>query len=184
MSDELITSRLLLRRFAVDDLTAYQQVMGQDLVGRHLPRGRGLSMDESAALLDTWQRHVAEHGYGPWCVTNRSDGQVIGHCGVRYIDDTDEVELLYALQHQSWGRGLASEAAAAAVDDAEARMLCSHLVAYTTSANGASQAVLLRCGFEPAGQRYLWGLDLDRFIRPMPHHQAVSGHQRRGIDDA
>lgn len=164
-TDELITDRLLLRRFAAHHLPAYQQVMGQDLVGRHLPRGRGLTPDETAALLDTWRRHVAEHGYGPWCVTARGDGRLLGHCGIRYIDDTGEVELLYALGQENWGQGFATEAATAAVADAQARALCEQLVAYTTPANTASQAVLLKCGFEPDGRQHLWGLDLNRFTR-------------------
>ncbi len=165
--NELVTQRMILRPFTLDDVAGYQQVMGQDAVGTHLPRRRGLTPDETAALLDTWRAHLAGHGFAPWCVTDRSDGHVLGHCGFRRIPETDEVELLYALGQENWGRGLASEAADAALGDAAERAVCTEVVAYATPDNAASHSVLIKCGFEQVGRSHLWGLDLYRFTRKM-----------------
>ena len=87
---------------------------------------------------------------------------------MRWIPETDEAELLYALGQEDWGQGLASEAAEAALSDAAERAVRPELVAYATRGNGASHSVLINCGFEQVGESRLWGLDLYRFTRAMP----------------
>ena len=68
-----------------------------------------------------WVRHeirssralFRELGCGLWGVRLHGSGQLIGFVGYRYFFDPPELQLLYALHPEWWGRGLATEAAGA-----------------------------------------------------------------------
>ena len=52
-------------------------------------------------LLDAIEAHWARHGFGPWAVIDKGDGRLIGQCGLRFLPDGVEVEVLYALERVS-----------------------------------------------------------------------------------
>jgi ribosomal-protein-alanine N-acetyltransferase len=58
-----------------------------------------------------------------------------------------EVEVGYAIVPERWGEGLATEAAAAAVDIAFKRLDLDALVAFTLTTNAASRRVLEKVAF-------------------------------------
>lgn len=63
-------------------------------------------------FLDHWR----EFGFGTWIVIEKESGKLVGHCGLNVIKDTDEIEVLYALGPQHWGKGYATEAAKASLE--------------------------------------------------------------------
>jgi RimJ/RimL family protein N-acetyltransferase len=54
---------------------------------------------------------VVSHGIEYWVIR-----PMIGFCGFRFLEDSTEIELLYGLLPDRWGRGLATEASQAALD--------------------------------------------------------------------
>jgi ribosomal-protein-alanine N-acetyltransferase len=87
-------------------------------VTRFLARGPFLgeaAAQRSRAALDLFIDHWKEHGFGGWAVIDRATGALIGQCGLKYLPDSPEVEILYAFDTPHWGRGVATEAAAAAL---------------------------------------------------------------------
>ena len=64
---------------------------------------------------------------------------------------TDEVEAGWEIVPELQGRGLATEAMRAAIDDAWPRTGADHLVAYIRPENAASQRVAAKLGFVPRG---------------------------------
>lgn len=92
--------------------------------------------------------HWDRHGFGVWALRDRATGEPIGRLGVRHIDidGTDEVELLYGITAPRWGEGLATEAAAVAVELGFEHGLAS-IVAFTLPTNGASRRVMEKTGF-------------------------------------
>ena len=69
------------------------------------------------AYLERNLEHWVEYGFGIWMLREPDSGALIGRAGLRHIlvEQTDEVELAYALLPQWWGRGLATIAARACV---------------------------------------------------------------------
>lgn len=61
-------------------------------------------------MLDVITRSWARRGFGIWLLTDTADGRLIGHCGLGYLPDTDEVEIDYALAQDTWGHGYATTA--------------------------------------------------------------------------
>jgi ribosomal-protein-alanine N-acetyltransferase len=161
------TDRLRLRPFASDDLAAYHAVMSEHLVGLELPTGRGFSLEETESLLDTWVGHWEVHGFGPWAVIERDSGDLLGHSGLRLLDDVSDPELLYALRSASWGLGYATEAARAGVSWALADGRAAALVSYVRVDNDRAQRVLDNCRFLRAGEVSRWGLEHYEYRRDL-----------------
>src|SRR5262249_29446740 len=111
---ELRTDRLLMRPLTLADEDDYHRLFSDPEVVRYLGPGGVRSRQENRAALAAAVEHWRLHGYGIWKVTERDGGRFVGRCGLR-LGEIDAVELLYTLNREFWGRGLATEAAAAAV---------------------------------------------------------------------
>ena len=145
----LETPRLRLRPFATGDAGAHAQLYADPEVLRWL--GAGLESpdppaERSRRSLIAFLEHWAERGWGVWAVLDRATGEFLGQCGIRYWAEIGEVEILYALCRRVWGRGLATEAAAAALADGFARVGLARIVAVTRPANLGSRAVMTKIG--------------------------------------
>ena len=66
--------------------------------------------------------HWEQYGFGVWLLVNRNTGELLGHCGLRKIDETGEIEIMYLLDPEYWGNGYASEAAKASIQYAKEMM--------------------------------------------------------------
>jgi [ribosomal protein S5]-alanine N-acetyltransferase len=53
------------------------------------------------------------YNLGRWAIERKEGNQFLGWCGLKYLPDLDEVDLGYRLMPGYWGKGYASEAAAA-----------------------------------------------------------------------
>jgi ribosomal-protein-alanine N-acetyltransferase len=89
-----------------------------------------------------------------WPVVDKSSGDVIGHCGLvpKEVDGVDamgtcdEVELVYVIAADHWGRGLATEAARAIRDYAFHSLEIERLISLIDPANAASERVAQKVG--------------------------------------
>jgi|tagenome__1003787_1003787.scaffolds.fasta_scaffold20323091_1 RimJ/RimL family protein N-acetyltransferase len=112
------TRRLTLRRFRAEgDLDAFAAVCADAEVMRFIGTGRTLTRTETRGLLATIERHWDDHGFGLWAVD--VDGEVAGFCGLAIPSFLPQVlpavECGWRLGRPWWGRGLATEAAQAAL---------------------------------------------------------------------
>lgn len=104
------------------------------------------------AQMDWWVErnleHQSEYGYGLWIVELRHSGEVIGDCGLQnmHISGNAEVELGYDLRRDQWGRGLATEAATAALRYAFETQGLKRLVSLVRTSNAASARVAEKIG--------------------------------------
>jgi ribosomal-protein-alanine N-acetyltransferase len=111
------TDRLTLRGFSAADLDIYaRRVFADPEVTRYQPQREIPPLERAVRSMRYFNRHWDEFGYGIWAVTDRQDGQLIGQCGLNYLAENGEVEVDYALARAYWGKGIATEAARAALD--------------------------------------------------------------------
>ena len=112
--------------------------------------GNPLLEEETRRRLQKHLNHWERHGYGIWMFRDRTDGQFVGYCGVKNIeiDGKTEMELLYALRAEYWGKGLATEMADAVLTVAFAQLDLANVVSYTLLTNRASQRVMEKVGFQ------------------------------------
>jgi RimJ/RimL family protein N-acetyltransferase len=167
----VLTPRLRLRPFRAADAPAYARICAKPEVMRHMPGGgearaarAGREAPEAVARFAAlWE----EVGYGPWAVEDRATGALLGHAGLRLLPDLGgETEILYLLDSACWGRGLATEAAAAARDAGLGPLGLDRLVAYAAPGNRASTRVMEKIGMRFEGPARAFGLDAVRYVIP------------------
>jgi RimJ/RimL family protein N-acetyltransferase len=117
-------------------------------VCRHLPGP--LCREDSDALVARLRGHRDRHGFGPWAVELRETGETIGFVGMLvpsfHTHFTPCVEMGWRLSSAHWGKGLATEAARAVVDEAFDHHDFLELVAFTVPENLASRRVMEKLG--------------------------------------
>jgi ribosomal-protein-alanine N-acetyltransferase len=125
---------------------------------RYLGKGvRTREETESAlgAAIDHWNRHA----FGIWIVVDLHEGQFLGRCGLRYFQDTPDVELSYSFARHAWGKGIASEATVASVKFGFEHLRLDRIVAIAMPENIGSRKVLERLGMRYQKNAMYFGLD-------------------------
>ncbi len=148
MTDPSIkTQRLTLRAMSMDDVDTMHLLFTDPRV---MASFDGQLFDRP--MTERWVRrnleHQEQHGYGLFAVILRKDGELIGDCGLEHmvIEGTPDVELGYDLRSPYWGRGLATEAAAAVRDFAFKQLEIPRLISLIRPANVASRRVAEKIG--------------------------------------
>lgn len=139
----LETDRLILRPFEADDAGAlHAAVYGDPVVMDFMP-GRGPRLVKQVQnLIDYFTDHWDRFGYGAWALTEKDSGTLIGQCGLNYVADLQETEVLFALAQSAWGRGYATEAAHAALRYGFDKHVFDQIIALVAPENTASQRVI------------------------------------------
>lgn len=161
----LRTARLTLRPFEPSDEPAYAAIRAHPSVARHLPGGEAeaaKAAEKAAALVPAFAAMWDDPGYGPWAVVETETGRLIGHLGLRRLDDFDgRTELLYALDPSAQGRGYAVEGARAALAYGVETLRLPEIVALALPGNAPSLRVMQRVGMtRHPGLIDLFGLQL------------------------
>jgi len=151
------TPRLLLRPWRDEDLAPYATMNSDPEVRAFMFPGRPLTLEESErdveAMVDQWRRL----GFGHWAVELRATGELIGRTGAKRHADWDldpentEVGWLYA--RSTWGQGLATEGAVAAVRYLLEDLGRPEVISIAHLGNRASHRVMRKAGLEWAGTR-------------------------------
>jgi ribosomal-protein-alanine N-acetyltransferase len=143
------TGRLVLRPLEASDVPAYAAIRGDPEVWRWMPGGAAKAPDAAAAAAERVPRfaaHWRDRGYGVWGVVERAGGALVGHCGLNWLEQFDEVEVLYMFARPAWGKGYATEAARAAVEFGFGPAGLQRIIGLVHPQNRASQRVLEKLG--------------------------------------
>ncbi len=167
---QIETERLRLRRFAAEDWEALARFYADDTIMRHMLPGRGLprrqAQERAKSNIHNFNDHWSRRHYGVWAVEDRFSGRLLGQCGLRWIPEAEQTELLYLFNKTVWGRGLATEAGRAALAFAFEHTGLDRLIAVTAPENNASQRVLHKLGFAHTGEAPLWERIVSWFALP------------------
>ena len=159
----IATERLILRMFDLEnDIENYASILGQQDVGKWLPKRRSYSYKESVNMIKFFTDHWERNGFGTWALTTK-EGELLGHMGLNLYPDLKEVEVLYALGEEGWGKGYATEGALASVKCAFEQLDCEKLIGLTKTDNKASQHVLEKLGMKHTKDIHWRSMDLFYF---------------------
>jgi RimJ/RimL family protein N-acetyltransferase len=112
-------------------------------------------------------RHTATYGrlgYGFWAVERKSDGVLMGMCGLIKRDTLLETDVGYALMPAFRGQGYAREAAAACVRYGQDVLGLPEVWGITGPHNAGSAAVLQQIGLQDAGVTRLVGEERETWM--------------------
>ncbi len=141
------TNRLIARRVRAEDLADLNRLYRDSRVMATL--GGVRPADETRARLRDHIAHWQRYGFGIWIFRDKANEQYVGRAGLQHAvaNGRDEIELLYALMAQYWGRGYASEMARALLTIAFDDLGLKEVVAFTLPTNKASWRVMEKAGF-------------------------------------
>jgi RimJ/RimL family protein N-acetyltransferase len=109
----------------------------------------GIRNDAQTALYMTRNlAHWDTYQFGMWVLRDTHDNRVAGRAMLRHLDigGADEIETGYSLFPEYWGRGLATEIAAACVKHARTALRVPSVVALTRADHIRSQRVMTKIG--------------------------------------
>ncbi|MEA3409856.1 MAG: GNAT family N-acetyltransferase [Candidatus Eisenbacteria bacterium] len=147
------TERLALREFRPGDWESVHEYATDPEVYRHMPWGPNTE-DETRAFIERAisSRHRDPRLHFELAVTMREDDRLIGGGGIRVADEGFRTANMgYCLRRDSWGEGLATEAAAGLVGFGFERLGLHRIWATCDTRNTRSARVLEKVGLELEG---------------------------------
>lgn len=143
----LHTSRLELRRFTLADATAYWPLVSDPAVLRYTGEVPLQSIGDVEALLASRPlRDYAVHGYGRLACIEKASGNLVGFCGLKFLDDLGETDIGYRFLPRCWGMGYATESATAVLAHARVELGLGRIIGLVEPGNTGSIRVLQKIG--------------------------------------
>jgi [ribosomal protein S5]-alanine N-acetyltransferase len=145
----LRTERLILRPWGSNDIDDLHRLWTDPDVRRFLWDDETLSRERTAGVVTSCPDF--------WVIERQRVRDAIGFCGFRTLGDTSDIELVYGLAPEYWGRGLVTEASNAALQFAFDEWSLKKVWALADTPNTASIAVMKRLGMRFEDERLLDG---------------------------
>ncbi len=144
----LTTERLILRPFELKDIAPSYDMEQDPAINQYTNDGGVKTEQEVAQLI----RHLIEvdyqkYGFGRFALELKATGEFIGFCGLKWLEDEQEVDLGYRLKRACWGQGLATEASRAALEYGFKIRRLNRIIATILPDNIASRRVLEKLHF-------------------------------------
>jgi ribosomal-protein-alanine N-acetyltransferase len=145
---QIETERLLIRSLEVADASPLAAIWSDPDVTRHMGGPRDFA--DIRIGLEEEARAGTQAEIVLWPVVEKASGRVIGHCGLleKDVDNQSEIELIYVLASDSWGKGYATEAASVLRDYAFDQLGLRRIIALIDPENPASARVAEKIGME------------------------------------
>ena len=138
------SERIIFRAWHADDVATFHAINSDPQVMRFVADGQGWSISRTQQFIEAASDMLQRSGFCQWALIDRSSGCLIGFCGL--VDTGDIPEIGWRLARDYWGRGLATEAAAAVLDHAQNALGLGRVVATVQTENAASVRVIEKLG--------------------------------------
>ena len=144
---QLETPRLYLRLMKSSDLDDLLKIFGDPKVMASFG-GATFNREQMQGWMQRNLEHQNRYGYGLFSVILKSEGLLIGDCGLEHMDlDGDQAtELGYDFRSDYWNQGFATEAATAVRDYALDVLHLPRLISLIRVGNAASRRVSEKIG--------------------------------------
>lgn len=150
------TRRLLLRHFTPNDADELYRIYSNPDLFKYMSNEKPLLREQTRAIINSLIENWQQHHFGVWAVVYKKHQKLIGHCGFKFLEKTGEVQMGYLLLKSYWGRGLATEAASAALKYGFEVAKLERIVAIAKSENIASRRVMEKVGMKYEKDAYYY----------------------------
>ncbi len=150
MTDWLLeTDRLRLRPVTIEDTELMLAVWNDPAFIRNVA-DRGIRTTEQAreAIAGGAVKLFEDYGYGPYCMSLKSNGSMIGICGLFKRENLEDPDIGFGVLPDYCGNGYAGEAAVAVVDYARNELGIGVLTAIVSPTNGPSIGLIEKLGLK------------------------------------
>jgi RimJ/RimL family protein N-acetyltransferase len=175
----LETERLILRDWREEDLDALHRLNSDPLVMATI--GPLQDRETARAGLGRLMARAANDGHTLWAIERKSDGRMIGFCGVTrgtVPHIADEFEIGWRLVSDCWGRSYAREAAEASLAWFAANRPGQRICAITSVNNVRSRGLMERLGMKRDSN-----MDFDYTGPGLPEGSPLKPHVTYWLDE-
>src|SRR5690606_20974894 len=144
---QLETERLILRESVVADAPDLFEMNSDPEVMKYTGDAAFKSVEETEELIRNYKDY-AKYRYGRWTTIVKATNEVIGFCGLKYLEDINETDLGYRWKRKHWNKGYATEASMACLQYGFEQLNLEQIVAQVMDGNGASIRVLEKLGMK------------------------------------
>lgn len=141
----LKTNRLYLTRMKESDGEAFYTLNADPLVIRYTGDPPFESIEHARQFIQDY-RGYDEDGFGRFAVRLKSSKDFIGFCGLRRLEDEDEVDLGFRFMRSHWNKGYATEAGLACLELGFSILHLQRIIGRAMPENLASIRVLQKLG--------------------------------------
>jgi RimJ/RimL family protein N-acetyltransferase len=141
------TQRMRLRPVTVDDAELMLAIWNDPAFIRNVS-DRGIRTVEQAreAIEGGAQKLFKDYGYGPYCMSLKTGGAMIGICGLFKRENLENPDIGFGVLPDYCGKGYAGEAAVAVVDYARNELGLDVLTAIVSPTNAPSIGLIEKLG--------------------------------------
>ena len=152
MNLRIETDRILLRPLELSDAERMFLLDSDPVVCQYLGTQPVESIDVSKEIIEGIMQQYEETGVGRLAVILKEEDKLIGWCGLKmHKEEVNGVKDFYDLGFrfipQYWGKGIATEASKAVVNEAFLTLPIEKIFAYADTRNKGSIRVLEKIGF-------------------------------------
>jgi [ribosomal protein S5]-alanine N-acetyltransferase len=168
----LETERLILRKFAPDDLPRLVEMRADPEVNRYLGGSRLQNPEAVAQRMRFYIDCYEKFGFGMSAMIWKETGEIIGWSGLQPLEDSGEIEVGYGMIKKFWGRGIGCECARAWLRYGFEKAGLERIVAVAFPANAGSRRIMEKCGmhYEKTEEHYgedcvFYAITKDEFLK-------------------
>ncbi|MGH3087232.1 MAG: GNAT family N-acetyltransferase [Rubrobacteraceae bacterium] len=151
------TARLSLRPLSMRDLHAVHGLWTEADVRKYLWDDAVISVGEARKYIIGSAENFERHGFGLWGIRAKERETLVGFCGLRFLDDSSDIEILYGFSPAHRGEGFATEAARAVIRHGFEEARLRRILGITDLPNVASARVLEKVGMVLLGHALYQG---------------------------
>jgi RimJ/RimL family protein N-acetyltransferase len=152
----LLTARLMLRRWRDDDVEPMAAINADPEVMRWIGSGAVRDLEQTRSGIAAIEREWKASGYGLFALEERASGDLLGFTGmtVPYFlpEVMPAVEIAWRLGRRYWGKGIATEASAAALGFGLVDRGLPRIIAIVQVGNDASERIMTKLGMRAERQ--------------------------------
>lgn len=156
MCEEIETCRLQLRHFTPNDVDDLYRIYSQPDLFKYMSNDKPLLWEEARAVINSLTENWQQHQFGVWAVVYKKHQELIGHCGFKFLENTQEIQIGYILLKSYWNIGLGTEAAKASLEYGFEIANLERIVAVAKPENIASRRVMEKVGMKYEKDAYYY----------------------------
>ena len=153
-----------MRPFAAADVNDLHSLWIDPGVRKFLWDDQVILRETAIAVVENSVESFVYHGFGFWAICFKNDSRPIGFCGLRHFTEDggvkSEVEILYGVAPEHWGKGVATEAAGAVLRYGFEDRKLPRIYAGADPPNAASFRVIEKLGMKFARKTVVNGVDV------------------------
>jgi ribosomal-protein-alanine N-acetyltransferase len=151
METILETERCYLRELSVDDAQSFYDLNADPEVVRYTGDNPFKNIQEAESFLENYEQYNL-YGFGRWAVIDKKTNEFLGWCGLKYIPESDAIDLGYRFFRKHWNQGYATETAKACLEYGFNKLNMSKIIGRAIEANVYSVKILEKIGMSFVGK--------------------------------